>query len=64
VLGDGGFAMLRPSKSKSSCSQKQFARRLAATGDVWHIALTGLPGSGVFYGFRVAGEGSWETGYR
>ncbi|GBF96584.1 isoamylase-type starch debranching enzyme [Raphidocelis subcapitata] len=34
------------------------------TGDVWHVALEGLPGSGVLYGFRVKGEGGWETGYR
>jgi hypothetical protein len=33
-------------------------------GDVWHVALEGLPGSGVLYGFRVKGEGGWETGYR
>jgi isoamylase len=33
-------------------------------GDVWHVALEGLPGAGVLYGFRVAGQGGWETGYR
>lgn len=35
-----------------------------AAGDVWHVALEGLPGSGVLYGFRVQGEGGWDTGYR
>lgn len=34
------------------------------TGSVWHIALEGLPRSGVLYGFRVRGEGGWETGHR
>ena len=33
-------------------------------GDVWHVALEGLPGSGVLYAFRVEGDGGWETGYR
>ena len=34
------------------------------SGDVWHIAVEGLPRSGVLYGFRVDGEGGWETGHR
>jgi hypothetical protein len=34
------------------------------TGDVWHAQLEGLPGSGVLYGYKVAGEGGWETGNR
>ncbi|KIZ03733.1 glycogen operon protein GlgX [Monoraphidium neglectum] len=34
------------------------------TGDVWHVALEGLPGSGVLYGYRVLGQGGWDTGYR
>jgi len=34
------------------------------TGDVWHVALEGLPGSGVCYGYKVAGEGGWDTGMR
>ena len=34
------------------------------TGDIWHIALEGLPKSGVLYGYRVEGEGGWETGHR
>lgn len=31
---------------------------------VWHMEVEGLPSSGVLYGFRVAGKGGWETGYR
>jgi isoamylase len=34
------------------------------SGDVWHVCLEGLPGSNVLYGFKVAGDGSWETGHR
>lgn len=34
------------------------------TGGHWHCFLAGLPRSGVLYGFRVAGEGGWETGHR
>jgi hypothetical protein len=34
------------------------------SGEVWHVALEGLPRSGVLYGFRVHGDGGWETGYR
>lgn len=29
---------------------------------MWHIALEGLPGSNVCYGFKVDGDGGWETG--
>ena len=34
------------------------------TGAHWHAFLEGLPGSGVLYGYRVAGQGGWETGHR
>ncbi|KXZ44609.1 hypothetical protein GPECTOR_64g103 [Gonium pectorale] len=34
------------------------------TGDVWHVCLEGLPGSGLRYGFRVGGDGGWESGNR
>ncbi|KAK9845743.1 hypothetical protein WJX81_001229 [Elliptochloris bilobata] len=34
------------------------------TGGHWHCFLEGLPPSGVLYGYRVAGEGGWETGHR
>lgn len=34
------------------------------TGSTWHISIAGLPKSGVLYGFRVDGEGGWETGHR
>jgi isoamylase len=33
-------------------------------GDVWHVAVQGLPGSGVCYAVRVSGNGGWDTGYR
>ncbi|KAF8065538.1 ISA3 [Scenedesmus sp. PABB004] len=34
------------------------------TGDVWHVAVEGLPSSGVWYALRVAGKGGWDSGYR
>lgn len=34
------------------------------TGDIWHVAVESLPLSGVQYGWRVGGEGGWETGHR
>lgn len=33
-------------------------------GNIWHIAIEGLPKQGVLYGYRVDGEGGWETGHR
>lgn len=33
-------------------------------GDVWHVTVKGLPGSGVCYAVRVSGNGGWDTGYR
>ena len=32
--------------------------------DIWHVAIEGLPTSGVLYGYRVSGEGGWESGHR
>lgn len=34
------------------------------SGDTWHAQLEGLPGIDVCYGYKVAGEGGWETGNR
>lgn len=34
------------------------------TGDVWHCALEGLAKKGVYYSFKAAGDGGWETGHR
>ena len=34
------------------------------TGDIWHIAVQNLPLKGIQYGWRVGGEGGWETGHR
>ena len=34
------------------------------TGDVWHCTIEGLPHSNILYGFKVIGEGGWETGHR
>ncbi len=31
---------------------------------MWHIALEGLPASGVCYGYKVNGDGGYETGLR
>ncbi|KAL6757880.1 isoamylase, starch debranching enzyme [Haematococcus lacustris] len=48
-------------------SENRFITELplsSKTGDVWHIALEGLPGSGITYGYKVAGDGGWETGLR
>ena len=34
------------------------------TGHVWHALIEGLPLSGVLYGYKVQGQGGWETGGR
>lgn len=34
------------------------------TDDVWHVLVDGLPKSGVSYGYKVNGEGGWDTGNR
>ena len=34
------------------------------SGDIWHVSLEGLPGSGICYGYRVSGTGGWDTGFR
>jgi len=36
----------------------------ARTGEVWHILVEGIPMTGVRYGFKVNGDGGWETGAR
>lgn len=30
----------------------------ASAGDVWHVAVDGLPAQGVLYGYKLAGPGS------
>jgi hypothetical protein len=40
------------------------AAAAAAAGEVWHVAVEGLPSSNVYYALRVSGNGGWETGYR
>ena len=37
---------------------------LERTGNTWHVGVAGLPKSGVLYGYRVKGEGGWESGGR
>ena len=37
---------------------------LERTDNTWHIGVAGLPKSGVLYGYRVEGEGGWESGHR
>eukprot|EP00798_Chlamydomonas_sp_ICE-L_P009159 gene9159-16286_t len=34
------------------------------TGDIWHVAFEAMSGSAVCYGFKMAGDGGWETGNR
>jgi isoamylase len=34
------------------------------SGDVWHVSVNGLATSEVCYGYRVQGNGGWETGFR
>lgn len=31
---------------------------LPHAGDVWHIAVEGLPGQGVLYGYKISGPGN------
>lgn len=33
-------------------------------GDVWTLEMAGLPGFGMAYGYRVSGQGGWDTGQR
>jgi hypothetical protein len=41
-----------------------WAAAAVPAGDVWHVAVQGLPGNGVCYAVRVSGKGGWDTGYR
>ncbi|KAK9865482.1 hypothetical protein WJX84_005686 [Apatococcus fuscideae] len=34
------------------------------TGDVWHAEVSNCPLAGVLYGYKVAGDGGWDTGHR
>jgi len=34
------------------------------SGDVWHVLVNGLSGSGICYGYRIQGSGGWDTGFR
>lgn len=42
----------------------QIAVTNKSSNGVWHIALQGLPRSGVLYGYKVDGKGGWDTSYR
>lgn len=48
----------------SSCRCCSSCCCTTCAGDVWHVSVQGLPGSGVCYALRVSGEGGWSTGYR
>jgi Carbohydrate-binding module 48 (Isoamylase N-terminal domain) len=37
---------------------------LTREGDVWSVYVEGLPKKNVLYGYRVDGEGGWDTGHR
>ena len=50
--------------SGASSQNFELDKESNCTGDVWHIAVEGLPKAGVLYGFRVDGQGGWETGHR
>lgn len=34
------------------------------SGNIWHVAVQKLPLAGIEFGWRVGGEGGWETGHR
>ena len=34
------------------------------TADNWHVEVKNLPKSGILYGYRVTGDGGWESGNR
>lgn len=42
----------------------QIAVENKSSNGVWHVALQGLPQSGVLYGYKVDGKGGWDTSYR
>ncbi|GIL56414.1 hypothetical protein Vafri_11724 [Volvox africanus] len=64
------FALFsRHAKSTKLCLFDEDAQQIAEiecrrTGDVFHVELVGLPGAGVRYGFKVAGDGGWDTDHR
>lgn len=37
---------------------------LIMLGDVWHVLVKNIPKSGVCYGYKVCGEGGWDSGNR
>ena len=39
-------------------------QRVDQNNGIWAVAATNLPGRGILYGFRVWGEGGWDTGHR
>lgn len=64
------FALISPGASAVTLClyDEQCAPLLEApmhrTGDAWHALVRGAPLSGVLYGYRVAGEGGWDTPFR
>jgi hypothetical protein len=50
-------------KHTAHCRSAAAAAAVPA-GEVWHVAVEGLPSSNVYYALRVSGNGGWETGYR
>eukprot|EP00879_Flechtneria_rotunda_P024379 GHRR01025839.1.p1 GENE.GHRR01025839.1~~GHRR01025839.1.p1 ORF type:complete len:174 (+),score=41.95 GHRR01025839.1:232-753(+) len=60
------YQLLQPQHSCTLCwaAEQPVCLLYALPGDVWHVAIEGLPGSGVYYALRVSGNGGWETGYR
>lgn len=50
--------------SNSPLGEVKLDAKSHRTGDVWHVALEGLPWSKVAYAYKVAGSGGWETGQR
>lgn len=72
VSGGVNFALSAPAASSVllclfDASGASIGEELPLTkgeSGLWTILLEGCPRSGVLYGYRVDGEGGWETGYR
>ena len=59
-----GVTLVLSDADSSNATEFALDPAVHRTGGQWHCFVEGLPRSGVLYGYRVAGEGGWETGHR
>ncbi|KDD74857.1 hypothetical protein H632_c1029p0 [Helicosporidium sp. ATCC 50920] len=65
------FAVVAPNATRvrlclfdASNSPLQEVEMSRAENGTWHCLAVGLPRKGILYGYRVSGEGGWETPFR